>query len=133
MIVAVADTHAALWFLVNDLRLSPQARTLMEDATTVGDRIAISSISLIELVYLVEKGRLPQHAYDDLRAAIADPDHVLTEALVDSEVCEAMRLVPRAEVPDMPDRIIAATAIHLGVPVLSRDDRIRASNVPTIW
>lgn len=33
----------------------------------------------------------------------------------------------------MPDRIIAATAIHFGVPVLSRDSRIRASNVRTIW
>jgi predicted nucleic acid-binding protein len=39
----------------------------------------------------------------------------------------------RSEIPDMPDRIIAATAIHLGVPVLSRDGRIRASSVRTIW
>jgi PIN domain nuclease of toxin-antitoxin system len=34
---------------------------------------------------------------------------------------------------DMPDRIVAATAIHLGVPVLSRDSRIRGSMVQTVW
>ncbi len=105
----------------------------MTDSAATGDRIAISSISLVELVYLSEKGRLPQAAYDRLRSAMADPDHVFTEAAVSSEVCEAMRLVPRSEVPDMPDRIIAATAIHLGVPVLSRDNRIRASSVRTVW
>ena len=30
-----------------------------------------------------------------------------------------MRQVPRTAVPDMPDRIVAATAIYLGVPKLA--------------
>jgi len=38
-----------------------------------------------------------------------------------------------ASVPDMPDRIVAATGIHLGVPFISRDGRIRASSINTIW
>jgi PIN domain nuclease of toxin-antitoxin system len=33
----------------------------------------------------------------------------------------------------MPDRIIAATALSLGVPVISRDGKIRTSAVETIW
>lgn len=32
----------------------------------------------------------------------------------------------------MPDRIVAATAVHLRVPVISRDRAIRLSNVETI-
>jgi predicted nucleic acid-binding protein len=44
-----------------------------------------------------------------------------------------MRNVSRAAVPDMPDRIVAATAVYFGVPVLSRDGRICASNVQTVW
>ena len=44
-----------------------------------------------------------------------------------------MRMVARADVPDMPDRIVVATAVNFGVPVISRDARIRASNVQTIW
>lgn len=41
--------------------------------------------------------------------------------------------VARADVPDMPDRIIAATARYLDVPVISRDGRIRGSGISTIW
>jgi PIN domain nuclease of toxin-antitoxin system len=48
-------------------------------------------------------------------------------------IVEAMLKVPRAEVPDMPDRIVAATGLHLGVPVISRDGRIRSSSVKTVW
>jgi hypothetical protein len=33
----------------------------------------------------------------------------------------------------MPDRIVAATAIYLGVPVISRDGQIRASAIKTVW
>jgi PIN domain nuclease of toxin-antitoxin system len=41
--------------------------------------------------------------------------------------------VPRADVPDMPDRIVAATGLYFGIPVISRDRRIRASNIQTVW
>ncbi len=44
-----------------------------------------------------------------------------------------MKQVVRADVPDMPDRIVAATAVYFGVPVISRDGKIRASNVQSIW
>jgi predicted nucleic acid-binding protein len=40
--------------------------------------------------------------------------------------------IGRAEIPDMPDRIIAATAVCLGVPLVMRDGKIRASAVRTI-
>jgi PIN domain nuclease of toxin-antitoxin system len=33
----------------------------------------------------------------------------------------------------MPDRVIAATAIHFDVPIISRDGRIRAANLKTVW
>ncbi len=44
-----------------------------------------------------------------------------------------MLQVPREAIPDMPDRIVAATAIHLAVPILSRDGRIHTSRIQTIW
>jgi predicted nucleic acid-binding protein len=44
-----------------------------------------------------------------------------------------MLKVSRTDVPDMPDRIVAATALHFGVPVISRDGRIRSSAVKTVW
>jgi PIN domain nuclease of toxin-antitoxin system len=133
MIAGIADTHAALWSLSNDLRLSHIARAFVLAATASGYKIAVSSISLVELVYLVDKGRVPSSAYRDLVDALADPDHLFVEAVVSAEIAEAMRRVPRDEVPDMPDRIVAATGLHLGVPVISRDGRIRAARLTTIW
>ena len=105
----------------------------MDDAAHAGHGIALSPISLAEIVYLVEKNRLPVSAYDDLKAALADSGYVIEEAPFTADVVEALRQVPRAQVPDMPDRIVAATAVHLRVPVISRDGRIQSSNIQTIW
>jgi PIN domain nuclease of toxin-antitoxin system len=68
-----------------------------------------------------------------LKAALADPEYVIEEAPITAGVVEAMRQVPRAEVPDMPDRIVAATAVYLRVPVISRDGRIQSTNIQTVW
>jgi PIN domain nuclease of toxin-antitoxin system len=130
---AVADTHAALWYVLKNPLLSNRARSFIEDAAGAGVSIAVSAISLAEIVYLVEKKRLPESAYDDLRAVLDDRTRVLKEIQVSAEIVEAMRRVPREVVPDMPDRIIAATGVFLGVPVISRDGKIRASTVETIW
>jgi PIN domain nuclease of toxin-antitoxin system len=133
MIAGVADTHTALWYLYDDARLSVSAGRFIDEAAAAGSPIVISSISLAEIVYLVEKNRLPASAYEDLKTALDDPAHVFKEAPFTIEIVDGMRLVPRADVPDMPDRIVAATAVYFGVPVLSRDGRIRASNIQTIW
>jgi PIN domain nuclease of toxin-antitoxin system len=133
VIAGVADTHAALWYLLKNPRLFVVARRFVDDAASAGDDVLLSPISLAEIVYLVEKGRLPASAYDDLRQALNDPGFVLQEAPFTGELVEAMRQVPRTEVPDMPDRLIAATALYFRVPVISRDGRIRASNVRSVW
>jgi PIN domain nuclease of toxin-antitoxin system len=49
------------------------------------------------------------------------------------EIVDAMRQIPRADVPDMPDRIVAATAVYFNVPIISRDGRIRATALRTVW
>ena len=58
MIAGVADTHAAIWYLFDDPRLSKPAGDFIDHAAAAGRRVAVSSISLAEIVYLVEKGRL---------------------------------------------------------------------------
>jgi hypothetical protein len=44
-----------------------------------------------------------------------------------------MREIPDTQVPDMPDRIVAATDLYFEAPVISRDGRIRAANLNTLW
>ena len=70
---------------------------------------------------------------NDLHAAIADPKAVLQHVPLDESVAMKMREVSRQDIPDFPDRVIAATAQLRDVPVLSRDGRIRLSTKQTIW
>lgn len=80
MIAGVADTHAAIWRLFDDPMLSAAARRFIGDAAVARQKIALSPISLAEVVYLIEKKRLPMAAYTDLRKALSDPNHVLVSA-----------------------------------------------------
>ncbi len=64
MIVGVADTHAALWYLLDNPLISATARRFIDDAAAAGNEIALSPVSLAEIVYLTEKNRLPVSAYE---------------------------------------------------------------------
>ena len=97
------------------------------------DKIALSSISLIEIVYLSEKRRVPAETLKELHALMARPGSRLVEVPIDHHIADSLAAIPREQVPDMADRIIAATALHLGVPLVSRDGKIRASFISTVW
>jgi PIN domain nuclease of toxin-antitoxin system len=133
MIVAVADTHTAIWYLFSDPRLSKVASAFIDETIAAGDHIGVSAMSLAEMVYLVEKARIPANALKDLHAAIADPRSVFQHMPLDEAVAMKMTEVSRQDIPDLPDRVIAATAHLHGVPLLSRDSRIRSSTITTIW
>ena len=129
----VADTHAVIWYLLNDPRLSPAALTAMQNAAAGGDCVFVSAITLVEIIYLIEKGRFPQSLLAGVMTALNDPASELTISFLDDEIAQAIQQIPRAIVPDMPDRIIAATALHLNLPLVTADHKIQASNVRTIW
>lgn len=133
MLRAVADTHTVVWYLYDDARLSERARTLIEGVASVGDQIGFSAITLAEVVYLSEKGRIHQEALGRMLAALDEPRAVLWDLPLDRAVVAVMPSVDRTEVPDLPDRIIAATAKLYGVPIISRDRQIRLSSVESIW
>ena len=130
---AVADTHAVIWYVFADNRISLAARTIMQDAARADDQIGMSSMTLVETVYLLEKGRIDAHTLDRILEVLDHPQSLFVEIPVDRRISASMQLVDRQQVPDLPDRIIAATAVQLGVPLISRDGKIRSSSVTTIW
>jgi predicted nucleic acid-binding protein len=68
-----------------------------------------------------------------LSEALRIEDGALVAQPLTMDVAVALSRIPRDQVPDMPDRVIAATALALGLPLVTRDGRIRASGVETIW
>ena len=133
MIVAIADTHTAIWYVFSDRRLGLAASAFIDDAMARGDHIGISAISLVEMVYLIEKRKIAANALVDMHAAMADPNAVLQHVPLDESIATKMAEVSRLEIPELPDRVIAATAYLHGVPVLSRDRKIRSSTIQSIW
>jgi PIN domain nuclease of toxin-antitoxin system len=127
------DTHSVLWYLENSEELSSVARATIETAIRDAYALRVSVISLIETIYLVEKQRLPTIALERLRGALADANSGLLIAPVDAGVADALENIPRDAVPDMPDRIIGATALRLGLPLVTCDRRLLATGIRTIW
>jgi len=130
---AVLDTHAAIWYVFVRKRLSQEALRFVRRAVDGGRPVFVSAISIVETIYLIERGRIPFEAIQRLEAALKDPASGMRVTPVDEEVAQAVHKVPRAVVPDMPDRIIAATALHLGFPLITRDARLQSAGIQTVW
>lgn len=133
MSAVVADTHAVVWLLFSPQRLSPDALAALHGAIEAGESIYVASIALVEIAYLVEKDRLSREILDRLASELSRPDSGLSVVPLDLPVALAIENIAREDVPDMPDRVIAATASYLGVPLVTRDLRIRSAAVATIW
>ncbi len=129
MAAVVADTHALVWMLTRPDYLSETARAALAEAETVW----VSAVSLVELVYLTEKRRLAPDLLPRLRAELRRDGSPLAVVALDQTVADAVADVPRTAVPDMPDRVIAASALSLGVPLVTCDAQITACDVPTVW
>jgi len=129
----VADTHALVWYLIEPARLSNAASAALDASVNSGEKIYVSAISLVELIYLVEKGRLPQLVITRLQAALAVAGAEVSVVPLDQQLAWHVDQVPRASVPELPDRVIAATASFLKLPLVTRDAKIRSAGLVTVW
>jgi PIN domain nuclease of toxin-antitoxin system len=138
MSAVVADTQAVLWYLFDTPRLSAASDHALTTAAA-GGGIFVSTITLVELAYLLGKKTFPYPtALTRLHTLIADPAEPVDALDPTVAVAQALTRVPRAEVPDMPDRVVAATAVAHSLPVVSADADLRGSAalrslVPVVW
>jgi PIN domain nuclease of toxin-antitoxin system len=130
----VADTHTIIWYVFDLPRLSASALNALEQAATEGDIIYFSAISIVEISYLIERGRLVNEVLTRVLNAADNPNMGILLAPLDRNIATTVQQIDRATVPDMPDRIIAATALSLNLPLVTRDGKIQAlTTIQTIW
>lgn len=130
----VVDTHAFIWYVQASRRLSDKARQAMDDATAADLPLLISAVTVVELTYLMEKGSFTQANIDALVELLAAADSGFEVAPVDGTVAQAVGRIPRAAVTDPFDRMIAATALVTGAPLVTYDHRLRELvTLETLW
>lgn len=130
----VADTHTLIWYIFELPRLSPAALIALEQAVNEGNFIYFSAISIVEIAYLIERGRLAGEVLTRVLNAADDPNVGIMLAPLDRNISATIQQIDRATVPDMPDRIIAATALSLSLPLVTRDAKIQGlTTIQTIW
>lgn len=121
----VIDTHILIWYLLDPSRLSRPAHAALAKAESVFAPVYVSAITIVELRYLIEKGVMTEIGYQMMLAKFNDPKNVLEVATLDLVTADQMSKIPRLTVPEMPDRIISATALTLGLPLVTADIKIR--------
>jgi PIN domain nuclease of toxin-antitoxin system len=119
------DTHVWLWMAQGDDRLPVFARNRI-DATVAMGQLYLSIISVWETGLLASKGRihLPGIHRDWIKAALAFPGLRLLP--LEPDVALDCNELPGQFHPDPADRILVASARHLGVPLMTRDKKIIA-------
>lgn len=114
------DTHALVWLLSANPRLGPLARKAIQHAAD-NDALYLSAISSWEIAVLVSKGRLilERDVGEWIDTALALPG-IRLEPLSPAVAVASTRLEGEIHA-DPADRIIAATARHLGATLVTAD------------
>ncbi|OQY91656.1 MAG: hypothetical protein B6D41_09115 [Chloroflexi bacterium UTCFX4] len=130
----VTDTHALIWFLARDKRLSQRVAQIFSDAKQGRAFILVPSIVLVELVFLLQRRRVPDSVLRQAFELSEDLGADIRVIPLDLAVAREVASFGPAAIPEMADRIVAATARVLQVPVLTADSEIAASKlVEVIW
>lgn len=129
----VLDTHVWIWFISNPELLSKTAKKAVDTAMEEKG-IFISCISAWEVALLSAKKRLQLTL--DATDWIAESEKLpLFQFIpVDNQVAVKSVNLPQPLHSDPADRIIIATAITMGAPVVTKDEKIwNYTHVQTIW
>ncbi|MFN8443863.1 MAG: PIN domain-containing protein [Caldilineaceae bacterium] len=117
----VTDTQCLLWYISDDRRL-PKAinrvYNLMEDGQA---QILVPSVVIVEAIFLVQRQRIPKASVEFLLNLTEEPDATLYVTPLTMQVVAALNDFGPAAIPEMGDRIIAATARAFNLPLLTTD------------
>ncbi|MBP6788014.1 MAG: PIN domain-containing protein [Candidatus Promineofilum sp.] len=126
----LADTVAIVHHLRRPSRVGSECRRILREADEGQHHVFISAISLMEVLYLAEAKRIALSLGDLLAMVSSSQNYSIVP--VDSQVVEAAQTID--DVPELHDRILAATAAVYAVSMLTPDAVMAASqHVDAIW
>jgi len=112
----VLDTVALVRHFSAKGKLGRQARFILDNIEESGDVFIISTISLMELMYLSEKQRINLNFQDTLIRI----EQSASYSIVDLNV-EVLKVAASVDFYELHDRLILATAKWLDIPIISSD------------
>ena len=128
----LVDTHVVAWMAFEPSRLSKNAREAIDEARKNGGGLAISGITLWELATLAGRGRIRLDV--SVESFLGEVEARFTVLPITGRACVRALSLPAAYPKDPADRIVAATALVEGLPLLTADREIRrARALRTIW
>ncbi len=119
----VIDTHIWVWWMNRDANLSTAALDLLD---AISPRPVVADISLWEVAMLVMKGRITLKT--PLREWLETACGAVLVVPVTPGSAACVTTLPATFHGDPADRIIVATALELGLPLMTEDKRIRRSD-----
>jgi PIN domain nuclease of toxin-antitoxin system len=124
------DTHAVLWWLGDDDRLSAEAR----GAIGTAEEPLISAATLLEVAIKASLGKLDV-ADDWAEEALSEGFSLLAIAPSHASALRALPYlsIDGAKIRDPFDRLLVAQSSVEQVPVVTRDAAIRSHGVPVVW
>ncbi|MFZ0419845.1 MAG: type II toxin-antitoxin system VapC family toxin [Candidatus Sulfotelmatobacter sp.] len=126
------DTHVVIWIALNPAKISKNARNAMDKARQGDSGIAISDMTLLELARLSSMGQVRFNTR--LEAFLSELERRFVVLPMNSRICVQAFELPASYPKDPADRIIGATALVEGLPLITADQAIRASRaLTTIW
>jgi PIN domain nuclease of toxin-antitoxin system len=127
----VLDTHALLWWALDPEKLSAHAAEVL--ATMEREGGFASAISIWELGIKVKRKKLVLPLAVDELALRIERSGIVELLPVDTATwLRSLSLV--WDHPDPADRVIVATALGKGLPLLTKDETIRSfAEVRTVW
>jgi PIN domain nuclease of toxin-antitoxin system len=128
----LVDTHVVVWLALEPARISKKARAAIEEARRSAQGLGISDMSLLEIAVIESKGRIKLNA--SLETFLSEVEARFVVLPITGRVCVRAMGFPAAYPKDPADRIIGATALVEGVPLLTADvDIQRSKALRTIW
>lgn len=120
----VTDTQCLLWHLSEDRWLPRSVQRVLDAAEDGRAQVIVPSIVLVEAVFLLQRQKVKDDVFAQLFELSEQPDANFYVTPLDLAVVKALRAFGPAAVPELSDRIIAATALALGLPLLTTDSAI---------